>query len=83
MLEAHGFGEKLVFSKLVGMNVTHHGQVLAGGLEVLPERQDIGALPGELLHGGQHFVFLFAKAKHHPGFCGCFRVPFLGTPQQL
>ena len=50
------------------MNVTNDGQMFARGLKVLSEREDVRALRGEILHGGEHFVFLFVEAEHQAGF---------------
>jgi hypothetical protein len=36
MLEAHGFAEDFEFGELVGVNVAHDGQMIFGGLQVLP-----------------------------------------------
>jgi len=42
------------------MDVTNDRQVIARGLEVLAEGEDVGALRGKILHGRKDFEFFFA-----------------------
>ena len=60
VLEAHCLSQELVFGKLVRMDISNDGQVIARGLEVLPEGENVRTLRGKLLHGGANFVFFFA-----------------------
>lgn len=70
VFDAHGFAEALEFGELVGMHVALNGQVLGRGLHVLTEGEDVRALRGDVLHGGENFFARFAKTEHHPGFGG-------------
>ena len=70
VFDAHGFAEALEFGELVGMHVALDGQVLGRGLHVLAESEDVRALRGDVLHGGENFVAGFSETEHHSGFCG-------------
>ncbi len=83
MLESHGFAEMLVFGELVGMNKTNDGKMIASGLEILAERENVCTLRGEILHGGEDFVLFFAETQHHPGFRGHVGMGLLGKAEQL
>src|SRR5580704_17199682 len=65
------------------MDVTHDGQVLAGGLEILPKRKDVGSLRGQILQRGQDFFYFLAKAQHQARLSRNFRMGLLGAAQEL
>ncbi len=68
--KAHGFAQLLIFGELVRMHESHDGQMFARRLEILAEREDIGALGNEVAHGSDYFVARFAQAEHHAGLGG-------------
>src|SRR5258708_12328319 len=80
MFEAHGFAENLVFGKLVGMNVANDGQMIASGLQILSERENVRTLRGKILHGSEDFVLFFSEAEHQTSLGRNFGMRFLGTP---
>ena len=81
VFEAEGFAETLEFGELVGMNVTHDGQMVGRGLHVLAESEDVRALRGDILHGRENFFGGFAEAEHHAGFSGKSGNHFAGAAQ--
>ena len=83
VFDAHGFAEALEFGELVGMNVALDGQVFGRGLHVLAESEDVRALRGDILHGGENFVAGFAESQHHAGFCGQPGDKFSGAAEQF
>ncbi len=83
MFEAHGFAENLVFGKLVGMNVANDGQMIASGLQILSERENVRTLRGKILHGSEDFVLFFSEAEHQTSLGRNFGMRFLGTAEQF
>src|SRR6266850_5766246 len=83
VLEAHGFTEDLIFGKFVGMNVSHDREMLSRGLQILPEREDVRALSGEVVQSGEHFVFFFAEAEHQARLGWYLGMRFFRTAEQL
>ena len=77
------FAQIFKFGKFIGMDIANDRKMFARGLEILAEREDVGALRGEILHGGKHFVFFFAEAKHQTGFGRHIGMRFLGAAQQF
>ena len=52
--------DALVFGEFVRMDEANNGEVVARGLEILTQGKDVGALRGEILHGGKDFVLFLA-----------------------
>ena len=50
VLETHRFALPLVSGEFVGMDKTDHRQMFAGGLQVLAEGKDVGALRDQVPH---------------------------------
>jgi hypothetical protein len=50
VFEAHRFAAHFVLGKFIGMNVTNNREMFARGLQILAEREDVGALCGKVLH---------------------------------
>src|SRR5260370_8476696 len=57
--------------------------MIARGLQVLPERQNVSSLRGEILHGSQGFVLFFSEAEHQTRLGWNLRMRLLRTAQQL
>src|SRR5229473_5413844 len=57
--------------------------MIASGLQILSEREDVGTLRGEILHGGEDFVLFFSKTEHQTSFGRNFRMRFLGMAEQF
>ena len=70
MLEAHLLAQNLIFGKFVGVDVADDGEMFACGLEVLAEREDVGSLPGQFFHRGNHFASFFSKPSIRPLLVG-------------
>lgn len=83
VFEAHGFAADLEFGELAGMNVADDGQMIARGLEILAERQNVGSLRGEILQRGENFFFFFAEAKHQARFGGNVRMRLFCAAEQF
>jgi hypothetical protein len=83
MLEAHFFAELFVFGEFIRVDVAKNRKMFAGGLEILPEGEDVGSLSSQILHGGEDFVFFFAQAEHQTGFRGHVGVGFLGAAKEF
>lgn len=83
VLETHLFAEALVLREFIRMNEAHDRQMLARGLEILAERENVDALASNFLHGTKNFVALFAEAEHHARFRGHRGRHLFGAAQQF
>ena len=52
------------------MDVGLHGQVLAGGLQILAQREDAATGPEQVIHGLEKLGFSLAQAQHQARFGG-------------
>src|ERR1700694_5187238 len=57
--------------------------MIASGLQILSEREDVPTLRGEVLHGSEDFVLFFPEAEHQASFGRNFRMRLLGTAEQF
>ena len=57
--------------------------MIASGLQILSERENVGTLRGEVLHGSEDFVLFFPQPEHQTGLGRNFRMYLLGTAQQF
>ena len=83
VFETHGFAEDFEFGELVGVNVADDGEMVAGGLEVLAQREDVRALRGEILEGVENFLLFFAEAEHEAGLGGDIGMRLLGAAEEF
>ena len=83
MLEAHLLAQNLIFGKFVGVDVADDGEMFACGLEVLAERKDVGSLPGQFFHRGNHFASFFSQAQHQTALGGDVGVSLLCAAQEF
>jgi len=82
VFEAEGFAEAFVSGELVGADPSGDGQVVAGGLKVLADGEDIAGCGGDdIAHELFDLGIGFADADHDAGFGG--EVPVLGAAEQF
>jgi hypothetical protein len=81
--EALGVGDLLVACELVRGHLAHHGVMLAGRLQILPDGQKVDVGRAQIVHHLQHLVALFAQAHHDAGLGEDRRIDLLDPLQQL
>jgi len=57
--------------------------MIAGRLKILAESENVCALRGEILHGGENLRFFFAEAQHHTRFCRDVWMSLFGATEEL
>ena len=80
--EALGIGDLLVAREFVRRHIAHHGVMLAGRLQVLPDGEEIDVRRAQIVHHLQHFVTLLAESDHDAGFGEDRGIDFLDPLQQ-
>src|SRR5690606_29976392 len=81
--EALGQTQFTVTIELLGADPALDGQVIAGGLQVLAEGDDIHANGPQFIEGLQDFLIGFTQANHQAGLGQHLRAMALGVLQHL
>ena len=65
------------------MDEANDGQVLFGGLQILPQGKNVGALRDKIAHRGENLLALLAQAEHQARLCRHLRRKLFRAPQQF
>src|SRR5262245_13139017 len=76
-------GDISQLGKLAGVDVTFDGKMLATGLEVLAEREDIAPDRGKVAKYRYQFLALLAETEHQPRLGQQCRPASLGLIEQI